>query len=261
MIKHLIQSTLSHPLVRNLNIDSPETTIAHSRIINEKPFLKKVYKKWYDLILDSFPLNISGPVIELGSGGGFLKEFIPGLITSEIFHIPKVDVVLDGQSMPFNRSSLQGIVMINVFHHIPHVKKFLTEMIRCMAPGGVIIMIEPWNTRWSSFVYKYLHHESFDPYNKELKYSNCGGPLSQANSALPWIVFGRDQEYFKQEFPELKIREIELHSPFCYLLSGGVSLRNLFPECLFGMCQRIEDTLKPWMTSWAMFAKVVLLRN
>ncbi len=260
MFKYLIKSTLGHPFVRNLNIDSPETTIVHSRIINEKPFLKKVYKKWYDLILDSLPLNISGPVIELGSGGGFLKEIIPGLITSEIFHIPNVDIVLDGQSIPFKKSTLQGIVMVDVFHHIPNVKKIITEVTRCMVPGGVFVMIEPWNTKWSRFVYKYLHHESFDPFDKEWEIPK-GGPLSQANSALPWMVFERDREKFKQEFPELKIQEIELHSPFCYLLSGGVSLRNLIPGCLFGICQRIEDALKPWMHSCAMFAKIVLSRK
>ena len=260
MFKDSIKSILIHPLVRNLNIDSPETTIAHSRIINEKLFLKKIYKKWYGLILDSLPLNISGPVIELGSGGGFLREFIPGLITSEIFHIPKVDVVLDGQSIPFNKSSLQGIVMVDVFHHIPHVKKFLTEVTRCMVPGGVIVMIEPWNTKWSRLVYKYLHHESFDPGSKEWEFTK-GGPLSKANSALPWIVFDRDRNKFKQEFPEWEIQEIELHSPFCYLLSGGVSFRGSMHSCLFRMCQRIEDALNPWMHSWAMFAKVVLMRN
>lgn len=255
-----MKSFLKHPLVYNLDIDSPEATIAHSCIIREKSFLKKIYKKWYSSIYNSLPLNISGPVIEIGSGGGFINEIIPGLLSSEIFRIPGIDIVLDGAKLPFKNASLRGIVMVDVFHHIPCVKHFLSEATRCVMAGGVIVMIEPWNTYWSRLVYKYLHHEPFDPGAKEWEFPK-GGTLSHANSALPWIVFKRDREKCKQEFPEWKIHEIELHSPFCYILSGGVSFTSSMPGCLFKMCQRIEDSLKPWMHSWAMFAKVVLMRK
>jgi len=82
-------------------------------------FLKKIYEKWYDSVSKSLPLNITGPVLEIGSGGGFLKEFIPGLISSEIFRIPGIEITLDGEKLPFKNASLRGIVMIDVFHHIP----------------------------------------------------------------------------------------------------------------------------------------------
>lgn len=109
--------------------------------------------------------------------------------------------MLDGEKIPFKNASLRGIVMIDVFHHIPCVKSFLTEATRCVRAGSVIVMIEPWNTCWSRLVYKYLHHEQFDPASKKWGFRK-GGPLSQANSALPWIVFERDHEKFKMEFPE-----------------------------------------------------------
>jgi hypothetical protein len=38
-----------------------------------------------------------GPVLELGSGAGFMSEYIPGLITTEVFYCPNITVVLDGQ--------------------------------------------------------------------------------------------------------------------------------------------------------------------
>lgn len=255
-----MKSFIKHPLVRNLDIDSPEATIIHSRIIKEKPFLRKIYEKWYNLVSKSLPLNIAGPVLEIGSGGGFLKEFIPGLISSEIFRIPGIEIAFDGEKLPFKNASLRGIVMIDVFHHIPYVKSFLTEATRCVMFGGVIVMIEPWHTTWSRFVYNYLHHETFDSNSKDWDFQK-GGPLSRSNSALPWIVFERDRDKFKQKFPEWKIKEIELHSPFSYLLSGGVSLRSLMPGCLFGICQRIEEFIQPWKQKLAMFAKIVLVRK
>jgi hypothetical protein len=39
------------------------------------------------------PEKINGPVVELGSGGGFLKNYIPDLIISEILKFSIVDVV------------------------------------------------------------------------------------------------------------------------------------------------------------------------
>jgi len=53
--------------------------------------------------------------------------------------------------------------------------------------GGIIVMIEPWYTTWSRFVYNYLHHETFDSNSKDWDFQK-GKPLSRSNSALPWIV-------------------------------------------------------------------------
>ena len=49
------------------------------------------------------------PVLELGSGGGFLKKLLPGLITSDILHIPSVDIVIDGQCLPIKTEPFRWI--------------------------------------------------------------------------------------------------------------------------------------------------------
>jgi hypothetical protein len=41
-------------------------------------------------------------IIELGSAGGFLEDYIPGLITTEIFHLPNVRAVVDGTMLSFS---------------------------------------------------------------------------------------------------------------------------------------------------------------
>jgi SAM-dependent methyltransferase len=260
MLRRILRSYFAHPLVRDLNIDATETSMLHFRIIREKSFLGQIYEQWYTSISKSFPDDITGPVLELGSGGGFFKDSISGLITSDILQVPNVDIVLDGQSLPFEHASLRGIVMIDVFHHLPDVKSFLAEAAYCVKPGGVIVMVEPWATRWSRLVYKHLHHEPFIPKAEEWIFPK-GGPLSQANSALPWIVFDRDRKIFEQNFSEWRIQKIKMHTPFCYLLSGGVSLRSFMPGWLFGMWRRIENMIQPWMHSWAMFATIALVRR
>ena len=256
-----LMTLLTHPLVRNFDIDAPETTVLRSLIVKKKSFLKQLYREWYISLSSSLPPNVRGPVLELGSGGGFLKDFVSDLITSEILQIPCVDVVLDAQRLPFRSASLRGIVMLDVFHHLPRVESFLSEAATCVKPDGVIVMIEPWNTPWSRLVFKYLHHEPFDTGAEEWSLPEEGGPLSQANSSLPWIVFDRDREVFEQKFPTWQIAGIRLHTPFRYLLSGGVSLRSLMPGCLFGMWRRLEDSIQPWMHSLGMFATITLVRR
>lgn len=255
-----LKSYLVHPLARDLNIDASETAIIRKRIIREKPFLRMVYHEWYQSIINSLPRDKTGPILELGSGGGFLKDYMPGLITSEILQIDDVDIILDGQWLPFKKATLQGIVMVDVFHHMPCTKSFIADAAFCVKPGGFMIMIEPWNTQWSQLVYRYLHHEPFNPTVKNWEFSK-GGPLSQANSALPWMVFERDRNKFEREFPQWLIHEKTLHTPFCYLISGGVSWRSFMPDRLFKACRKIEDLLHPWMHHLAMFAKVVLFRT
>jgi SAM-dependent methyltransferase len=260
MLKKVLEALFTHPLARNIDLNSPETTELHSCIIQDKPFLKQFYQDCYLSISNLLPDEINGPVLELGSGGGFLKIYISNLVTSEILKVSNIDVILDGQQLPFKNASLRAIVMIDVFHHIPDVKSFLTDASRSIKPGGAVIMIEPWVTKWSRFVYTYLHHEPFDPKIKKWMLPK-GRPLSNANSALPWIVFERDREKFQDEFPKWQKMSVKLHSPFCYLVSGGVSYRSFMPGRFYRVFRQFEDLLRPFFSSLAMFATIRLHRE
>jgi hypothetical protein len=249
---------LSHPLTVGLDIDDPKTTLLRRRIIREKAFLWRIYQEWYAAMAATLPEG-DGPVLELGSGAGFMKEHIPGLITSEIFYLPEVDAVLDGQKLPLASEVLRGIVMVDVLHHLPQVSSFFAEAERCLRAGGVIIMLEPWVTAWSRIIYGRLHPEPFLPEESSWEFPPSG-PLSGANGALPWMIFERDRDKFQREFPRLKIRGIFLAMPFRYLLSGGVSMVSLSPGWTFGIWRLLESLLQPWMRRLAMFARIELVK-
>ena len=150
--------------------------------------------------------------------------------------------------------------MTNVLHHIPNVNLFFQEAARCVHPGGVIAMIEPWVSTWSRFVYSKMHHEPFNPDIPEWALPN-GGPLSSANSALPWIILERDLESLRSTNPEWEFQKIELMMPFRYLVSGGVSLRTLMPFWTYKFWKTVEGKLQPKMKQLAMFALIVLKRE
>lgn len=248
----IVNRLLAHPLTYGLSVDDPRTTLLRRQIILSKSFLKAIYSEWYQRIADALPRKDT--VLELGAGAGFFQEFIPQIITSEVFEVPGIDLIADACALPLPDRSLDAIVMTDVFHHIPNVSRFLSEATRCICPGGRIVMVEPWRTPWSEWVYSNLHPEPFGP--------ECGweipstGPLSGANGALPWIVFERDRAIFEAQFPEWRIVGIEPMMPFSYLLSGGVSMRSLTPGYMYRLVRAFEKGFK--QQRWAMFALIEL---
>lgn len=252
----MLSNLLAHPLTKGLDIDSPDTTRLRREIVAQKPFLRRIYEEWYRGIAAALPAG-RGEILELGTGAGFLKDFVPELITSDVFPIEGVDRIIDAGRLPFDDNELKAIVMTNVFHHFPAVESFLSEASRCVRKGGRLVMLEPWNTAWSRLIYKRLHHEPFVPEASDWGFEGCG-PLSDANGALPWIVFQRDRERLNELYPEWKVLSIRETMPFRYLLSGGVSMRSLMPGWSFSVWKGIENALWPMRRSLAMFALVTV---
>jgi len=252
MTASLLQRFLAHPLTAGMRIDDPATTEMRRRIISSKPFLKAIYDEWYSLLARELP-DGAGDVLELGSGAGYCDRYINGLITSEVFPSPSVKLVVDGEHIPFEDGSLRALVFTDVLHHMPDVRQFFSEAVRCLRPGGKILMIEPWVTPWSRFVYRRFHHEPFLPEAQDWSFP-LTGPLSGANGAIPWIVFVRDRKLFESEFPELRIEKVVPFLPFRYLVSGGVGMRSLMPGFTHPLWAVLERVLEPQMSSLAMFA-------
>jgi SAM-dependent methyltransferase len=238
------------------NLDDPAATMLHSRILEKKKFLRRLYTDFYRDIAGRLPEKQSRSVVELGSGGGFIKDFLPDAITSDILDLPHVDKVFSACDMPFEDASLKAIVMIDVLHHINRPERFFDEALRCLAEGGKVVMIEPANTAWSRFIYRNFHHEGFDP---DAGWSfDAAGPLSGGNGALPWIIFERDRAKFKKQYPQLSIKSIELHTPLAYLLSGGFTLRQLVPSFCYAPLRAFEYILSPVNKWTAMFTTIEL---
>jgi SAM-dependent methyltransferase len=249
---------LALPATAGRDVDDPETTTLRREIIRSKPFLKRIYEDWYQTIEEALP-DGDAPVLELGAGAGFMRERVPGLIASDILHVPGIALVADATGLPLADNSLRAIVMTNVLHHLPDVRAFFAEAARCVQPGGAIVMIEPWVTPWSSFVYRRVHTEPFEPAAGWTLPD--GGPLSGANGALPWILFERDREMFERECPAWRIRRVAPQMPFRYLVSGGVSLRALAPAFTYAGWRAFERALTPLMRQLAMFATIVVTRH
>ena len=145
-------------------------------------------------------------------------------------------------------------------HHLPEVRKFLREACRCLRHDGKIVMIEPWVTSWSRFIYRHFHHEPFNPDAETWGFAPMG-PLSGANMAIPWIVFERDRGRFAAEFPDLQVKQIRPLMPFRYLVSGGVTMRSLMPGFTEKAWRSLEQLLEPQMSHLGLFAFIQIVRR
>lgn len=240
----------------SLNLDDPNTTLIHRNIILSKPFLKKIYINWYSDIMKRTQDLSNQKIVEIGSGGGFIKDLYPDVITSDIMPLEVCDMTFAAEQMPFENESIGAIIMVNVFHHIPDCKKFLNEAVRVLPKNGKIIMVEPYNCLWSRFINKTFHHEPFDVTAK-WEFESFG-PLSSSNQALPYIVFERDFDKFEKLFPNLKIKKIDYHSPISYLFSGGVSMKSLIPNIFFGIIYNFERVFSS--RRFNMFATIEIIK-
>ena len=240
----------------NTSLDSPQRTEIHKELINKKLFLRRLYTEWYEYFQNQSNLLPKGKLLELGSGGGFIKNVIPDMISSDVIPLSFNDLTVNACDMPFENNEISGIFMIDTFHHIKDSKAFLDEAYRVLKPKGMIVMIEPANSIWGRFIYKNFHHEPFDTEGGWIIPSS--GPLSDANGALPWIVFQRDFNKFKGLFPNFNIHPFKYHTPFSYLLSGGLSMKQLFPGFSYGFIRFLDNLFSRISRQISMFVTIVI---
>lgn len=240
------------------NLDASETTLFHAKLIRQKIFLKNIYIDFYKRILNNLSKkNKKGFIIEIGSGGGFIKKIIPQVKTSDLIKLPKHDFQFSALKMPFKKNSVNAFIMIDVLHHIPDANMFFKEMRKCLKKDGQIVMIEPSNTFLGGFISKYFHHEAYIPQAKQWTFKSSG-PLSGANLALPWIIFYRDRQKFKKKYKAFKIIKLEAHTPFSYLISGGLSYPSLLPGFFYPLVRTLELLINPLNKYLGMFYTISL---
>lgn len=242
------------------DLDSPAGALRARDLIQRKSFLRELYLEFYRVFERAIPPAYDGRmVVELGSGGGFIKEVIPDVLTTDVLDVPGLDMHFSACDMPFPDGSVDAFLMIDVLHHLPDSARFFKEADRCLKSDGRIILVEPANTWWGRFVYTRFHHEAFDP---SAGWGLApGGPLSSANGALPWIIFCRDREKFEAKFPRLHVSRVEAHTPVRYLLSGGLSYRQLAPSWTFPWVTRIEQWLGTLNQQLGMFYTILVVKR
>ncbi|HVZ88958.1 MAG TPA: class I SAM-dependent methyltransferase [Polyangia bacterium] len=219
---------------------------AHRRAWDDNPALRVLYGDWYGRVAAALPPAALGPRVELGSGPGFARQFIPDLELSDVVRAPWHDREISAEALPFAAGSLGALVLFDVLHHLPEPRRFFTEAVRVLRPGGRIVMCEPFLSPLSYPVYKFLHEEPVDLGVDPLApAADLGRDPFDSNQAVPSLLFGRHRRAFADAFPGLVVSKLEHLSGFSYPASGGFSRRPLLPVPLWTALHRLESRLPP----------------
>lgn len=141
-------------------------------IQRQKEFYNKKYSEWPQLrcvnllwkhlgdkIIEKLNITNDKCYLYLGVGDGFLMEYIAKKTRSQIYGIDVSDfsiftcnakrsktcfyLLADAQNLPFKDHSFDGIIAPAVLHHLPQVRKALSEFTRVLRGDKLIFSTDP----------------------------------------------------------------------------------------------------------------------
>lgn len=235
-----------------LSADLRERTLArfeqHRRAWHSNRALRICYREWYGMVRANLPSPELGPWIEVGSGPGLAKEFIPEMLLTDIVQASWHDRQASAESLPFPAASVGALVLFDVLHHVAVPPLFFAEAERVLRPGGRIVLVEPYASPISQIIYGHFHEEpsilSVDPLTPVLPSTRATKDPFTSNQAIPTLLFARGgARRFAQAFPNLLVTRVRRLAGFAYPATGGFNRGPLLPFPLWRALYYLEKLL------------------
>jgi SAM-dependent methyltransferase len=225
-----------------------------------KRLLREVYAGFYGRIVPWIDRRQSGVVVEIGSGIGNLRGFVPEAICTDLFLNPWLDLVCDGYALPIQPGVVSHLVLLDVFHHLEMPHAFLDEAGRVLSPGGRVIILDPYMSWLSHPVYGLLHHEPV-AWNRPIDLSHRPPSTRRYHAAqgnATRLFFGARGVDWAEGWT---LCHAEAFSALEYLLSGGFSRRAMYPIAFRPAMVQLDRLLSRWPRVFGARCLVVLERN
>ena len=232
-----------------------EVLARHRAVWEARPELRQVYREWFARLLGA--VEGLDPVVEVGAGPGFLKEFAPHLVATDVVAGLRVDVRCDADVLPFRSASVGGLVLVDTLHHLPRPLDFLAEAARVLQPRGRVAMIEPWITPSSWVLYRYFHHEDCRlGVDLTRPFGGNDKAALDGNAAIPYLTLARVRE---GALP-LRLLSAEPFIGLPYLVTFGFKVKRPLPPALQRLARLGEATLDP-LRRWLATRTLVVLEK
>ena len=170
--------------------------------------------------------------IEVGSGAGFLKDFIKNknLKLTDMSNDEHLDFKnIDAQNTEFKNESFDYVISSNMIHHLPYPIKFFREMNRILKKNGKLIIFEAYCSIFFQVATVIMKHEGFD---FTINVWDEKSPKSDekdvwaGNIAVSNLIFD-DKNKFNENLGHLFSLEYEkLVECLVFLNSGGVTSKT-----------------------------------
>jgi len=206
-----------------------------------KPLLLKVYGALYRKIASRIDRVIDGKIIEIGSGMGNIKRWIPDCITTDLFANPEIDRVENVYELKYDSGTASNIILFDVFHHLKYPNAALLELHRVLARNGKVIILEPDMSGIGRFVYGCFHHEPIAlhaPISLDAEAGADALSYYAAQGNAYRLFLKREAPVFLKEWDILEVRRL---ADLAYVASGGFSGPQLYPEAILPIIRAFEQ--------------------
>ena len=227
---------------------------------NRKPLLKTLYGDFYRLISQNLS-NLPDPtIVELGSGLGNIKEFIPDCLRTDLFPNPWIDQVENAYALSFADESVSDLVLTDVFHHLRYPGTALQEFYRALRKGGRVIMLEPHLSALGLLVYGALHQEPI-ALTRKIEWLAPDGWSAEdidyyaAQGNATRIFIGNK---FNSQLKDWQKLETIRLSALAYAASGGYSGPQLYPKSILLLIKGLEKVFDLFPSLFATRLLVIL---
>jgi SAM-dependent methyltransferase len=222
---------------------------------SRKKTLRMIYHQFYKQIEQA---TVGDRIIEIGSGIGVGKEFIPNLEITDIYNNPWLDSVESAYKLSYKDKSIDTLILFDVWHHLEYPFAALNEFRRVLKPKGRVIIFDPDMSILGRIIYGLLHHEPLGFTHK-----------FQTQITKPITYFAAQSSayrfFVKKQSPEAlnKWNKIETNRivSFAYIGTGGFKGPSLYPSWLFSAINAFDRSLQMFSNLFSVRLLLVLEKH
>lgn len=215
---------------------------------SQKP-TPNIYYRWlYSLI--GRELKPEKNYLEIGAGAGvsafFLGEF--KITRTDFMPWPERGVLgsVDAQKLPFEDNSFDGVIGMDMIHHVENPSRLISEALRVTAVGGKLVFVEPYVSLLSYPIYKFFHEEkatiprSFNPDYKWVTDAPSDGDQSVAQRLF---CSSTGKKYLRGTYGSSIVFKVDFLNPFSFYLTGGLNHPTSLNPAVIGKIVMLESAL------------------
>lgn len=228
-----------------------------------KPLLQRIYADFYAEMACHLLCGDLGITVELGSGIGVIRDFIPECVRTDVVESPWIDQVENAYALSFDDGTVANLILLDVFHHLQYPGTALWEFGRALTPGGRLIIFEPCISLLGRVVFGLLHPEPigrgramewYAP--QDWKPADAAYYAAQGNASRIFL-----RRTLPRELNEWQLVARRRLSAISYIGSGGYSRRQVYPDRLFGIMKHVDRLCDRFPGLFATRLLVVLQRR
>jgi SAM-dependent methyltransferase len=231
----------------------------------QTPTCKTYYSWLYSLITNE--LDKPSSYLEIGAGAGISRLFLGEFDVLRTDFLPwqegNVIGAIDAQNLPYEEDSFDGVIGVDMIHHVEKPALLLNETIRVTKPGGVLVFIEPYVSIISYPVYKIFHPErvtvpnGFDPNKTWVSDSASDGDQSVSQRIF---CTKSGKEFLVSKFEKKVSIEVDYLSPIAFYLTRGLNNPSTLPAWLIKAFVKVDSLIPRFIRKFTASRMIVVMR-